>query len=303
MKVLIAGAGGLIGSAVMSHLSTRGYEIVRLVRREAGTGEVRWDPDGGTIDVTGLEGFDGVVHVASMSWNSRWTPTFKQRIRDNHVEAIRLIAEALANCHQKPGVLICASGMGIYPSSGDQVITENSPLGTDFLARLQCDGEAAANPAAAAGIRVVHLRIPMVLGGPNLAMLAANARRGFGRLGSGRQWCSWVSRDELASIIHFGLVCEAVCGPINAVSPNPATNAEFTETFARILDCKPRLGIPAFVMRLMLGEMADALALASRRIEPRKLLDAGYSFRFPDLETALRHELAELHGEVKSNAG
>jgi uncharacterized protein (TIGR01777 family) len=193
--------------------------------------------------------------------------------------------------------------MGIYPSSGDRVITEDSPLGTDFLARLQCDGEAAATPAAAAGIRVIHLRIPMVLGGPNLAMLVANARRGFGRLGSGRQWCSWVSRDELASLIQFGLVCKDVSGPINAVSPNPVTNAEFTETLARILGCKPRFGIPAFLLRLMLGEMADALAIASRRIEPCKLLDAGYAFRYPDLQTALRHELAELHGEVKWNAG
>jgi uncharacterized protein (TIGR01777 family) len=292
MKILIAGASGLIGSAVAAHLSEQGYVITRLVRREAGTDEVRWDPDEGKIVAARLEGFDGVIHLASMSWNSRWTPAFKQRIYNNHLGTIRIIAEGLANCQQKPGVFICASGMGIYSPSGDQVITEDSPLGTDFLARLQCDGEAAANPAVIAGIRVVHLRIPMVLGGPNLAMLAANVRRGFGRLGSGRQWCSWVSRDELASIIHFGLVCESVCGPINAVSPNPATNIEFTETLARILGCKPRLGIPAFMMRLMLGEMADALALASRRIEPRRLLEAGYQFRYPVLETALRHELA-----------
>src|SRR5512133_3747011 len=202
MKVLIAGANGFIGSAVAAFLSSQGYEITRLVRQDAGPGEVRWDPDGGTIDAAGVEGFDGIVQVASMSWNARWTPTFKQRIRNNHVGAIRLIADALANCQQKPRVLICASGMGIYPSSGDQVITEDSPLGTDFLANLQRDGEAAANSAVDAGIRVVHLRIPMVLGGPNLAMLATNTRRGFGRLGSGRQWCSWVSRDELVSIIQ-----------------------------------------------------------------------------------------------------
>lgn len=303
MKVLIAGASGLIGSAAASFLAEQGHEVIRLVRREAGSGEVRWDPDGRTIDAAGLEGLDAVVHVASMSWSGRWTPVFKQRIRENHVGTIRLIAEALTHCQRKPAVLICASGMGIYPPSGDRVITEDSPLGTDFLARLQCDGETAAIPAAAAGIRVVHLRIPMVLGGPNLAMLAANARRGFGRLGSGRQWCSWISRDELASIIHFCITCEAMGGPINAVSPKPATNAEFTETLARILDCKPRVAIPAFLPRLMLGEMADVLALASRRIEPRRLLAAGYAFRYPDLETALQHEFAELQGEVKWNAG
>jgi NAD dependent epimerase/dehydratase family enzyme len=119
MKVLIAGAGGLIGSAVASYLSEQGHEISRLVRRDAGQGEVRWDPDGGTVDATGLEGFNGVVHVASISWSSRWTSNFKQRIRDNHVGTIRLIAEALANCQRKPGVLICATGMGIYPSSAN----------------------------------------------------------------------------------------------------------------------------------------------------------------------------------------
>jgi uncharacterized protein (TIGR01777 family) len=296
MKVLIAGAGGLIGSAAASYLSEQGNEVVRLVRRAAGSGEVRWDPDGRAIDAAGVEGFDAVVHVASMSWNGRWTPAFKQRIRENHVGTIQLITEALTHCHRKPAVLICASGMGIYPPSGDQWITEDTPFGTDFLARLQCDGEAAANPATAAGIRVVHLRIPMVLGGANLAMLAANARRGFGRLGSGRQWCSWVSRNELANMIHFGLICPAVSGPINAVSPNPVTNAEFSETLARVLGCKSRMAIPAFLLRLMLGEMADALALASRRMQPCKLLAAGYQFHFPDIEGALRHEL-ELVGE------
>lgn len=294
MKIIIAGASGLIGSAVASHLSDQGHEVTRLVRREPGPNEVHWDPDSGKIDIAGLEGFDGVVQVASMPWTGRWTSAFKQRIQANHVGTIRLIADALAACKRKPGVLICASGMGIYPPSGSQVITEDSPLGTDFLARLQCDGEAAANPAGAVGIRVVHLRIPAVLGGPNLATTAANLRRGFGRMGSGRQWCSWVSRDELASIIHFVLVRQDVSGPINPVSPNPVTNTEFTETLARILGCKPPRAIPAFLLRLMLGEMADALALASRRVEPRRLLKAGYPFRFPDLESAFRHELARI---------
>jgi len=134
-----------------------------------------------------------------------------------------------------------------------------------------------------------------VLGGPNLAMLAANARRGFGRLGSGRQWGSWVSRDELVSIVQFALTCQELTGPINAVSPCPVTNAEFTQTLARLLGCQPRFAIPAFLLRMMLGEMADALALASRRIIPKRLLDAGYTFRFPALEDALRHELASIN--------
>ena len=298
MKILISGASGVIGSAVTSLLVSQGIEIVRLVRRAPGDGEVFWDPDGGRIDAQGLEGFDGVVHVASRSWNSRWSPAFKQAMRANHVGTIKLISDALANSKRKPGVLVCASGMGIYPAGGDQVITEDSPTGSDFLAKLQCDGEAAAARAISAGIRVVHLRLPMVLGGPALAALAANAQRGFGRLGSGRQWSSWVARDELANIVHFVLETQSVTGPINACNPQPVRNADFVDTLARLLGSKPRFSIPEFMLRLMAGEMADALALASRRMEPKRLLAAGYEFCFPGLEIALRHELANLQPEL-----
>lgn len=284
MRILISGASGMIGSAVAPYLTSQGHEVVRLVRRVPGAGEVRWDPDAGTIDAAGLEGFDGVVHVASMPWPMRWTSEFKTQIRENRVGTNRLLAETLAGRKRKPQVLVCASGMGIYPSSGDQVITEESALGSDFLAMLQCDGEAATAPASAAGIRVVYLRIPAVLGG-------ANIRRITGRLGSGQQWSSWVARDELASIVQHVLVTDALVGPVNPVSPNPVRNAEFTTTLSRVLGSKPGLPMPAFLLRLMLGEMADALILASRRIEPRKLLATGYQFRFPLLEAALRHEL------------
>jgi hypothetical protein len=174
--------------------------------------------------------------------------------------------------------------MGIYPSSGDQVLTEDSPVGTDFLAHLQCDGEAAAAQASTAGVRVVNLRISAVLGGDAV-------RRNVGRMGDGRQWSSWVSRDELARIMNFVLVTDGLVGPVNPVSPKPVRNAEFAATLSRVLGRKPGLPIPAFLLRLMLGEMAEALVLASRRIEPRKLLAAGYEFHFPELEVALRHEL------------
>jgi uncharacterized protein (TIGR01777 family) len=290
MKVLVAGAGGFIGSTVVSRLSKQGYEITRLVRRDAGLGEVRWDPDCGMIDATGLEGFDGVVHVASMSWPTRWTAKAKQSMRANRLATNRLLAESLARCEHKPQVLICASGMGYYPSSGDTVLTENSPAGTSFLSKLQQDGEAATDPASKVGIRVVNLRIPPVLGGPALQRL------GF-RAGNGQQWMSWVSRDELASIIEFVLNTQALVGPVNPVSPNPLRNAEFTKIASRVFGSKPGIPFPAFLMRLMLGEMADELILASRRIEPCKLLDAGYRFRFPDLEATLRHEI-DLKGNT-----
>jgi uncharacterized protein (TIGR01777 family) len=284
MRILMSGTSGMIGSVVAPYLAHQGHEVVRLVRREAGAGEVRWDPDAGTIDAAGAEGFDGVVHVASMPWPLRWTPQFKQQMRDNRLGTNRLLAETLAACRRKPKVFVFASGMGIYPSSGDQVLTEDSALGADFLALLQRDGEAATTPASAAGIRVVPLRIPAVLGGATL-------RRAMGRVGDGRQWSSWISRDELASIVHHVLVTDELAGPVNPVSPNPVRNAEFAATLSRALGARPGLPIPAFLLRLMVGEMADALILASRRLEPRRLLATGYQFRFPDLETALRHEL------------
>ena len=274
----------MIGSALAPYLASQGHEVVRLVRREPGAGEVRWDPDAGTIDAAGLEGFDGVVHVASMPWPARWTSEAKKQMRANRIVTNSLLAETLASRRRKPRVLVCASGMGIYPSSGDQVITEESALGSDFLATLQRDGEAAAAQASTAGIRVVNLRIPAVLGG-------AAIRRNMGRLGSGRQWSSWVARDELASIVNHVLVTDALVGPVNPVSPNPVRNAEYAATLSRALGSKPGLPIPAFLLRLMLGEMGDALILASRRIEPRKLLATGYQFRFAELEVALRHEL------------
>jgi len=284
MRILMAGVNGMIGSVVAPYLTSQGHEVVRLVRREPASSEVRWDPDSGLIDPEGVEGFDGVVHVASMRWPLRWTPKFKQQMRQNRLATNGLLARTLAGCRRKPRVFVFASGMGIYPSSGEEVLTEASTLGTDFVALLQRDGEAAAAPASAAGIRVVSLRIPMVLGG-------AAIRQNMGRMGDGRQWSSWVARDELASIIHYTLVTDALVGPVNPVSPNPVRNAEMATALSRARGNRAGPSLPAFVLRLMMGEMAEALVLASRRIMPAKLLAAGYQFRFPEIETALRHEL------------
>jgi uncharacterized protein (TIGR01777 family) len=285
MKILIAGSSGMIGSAVATYLASQGHEVNRLVRRAPVAGEVPWDPDAGTIDAAGLEGLDGVVHLATRPWPMRWTSKAKQQIYANRIATNSLLANTLAGCQHKPQALICASGMGIYPASGDQILTEDSPPGTDFLARLQCDGEAATAPAAVAGIRVVNLRIPGVLGGAGL-------KRNIGRAGSGRQWTSWVARDELAYIIEYVLITDALAGPVNPTSPNPVRNVEMAAALSRALRLRPGLPLPAFLLRLMLGEMAEALILASRRILPGKLLDAGYQFHFADLADALHHELA-----------
>jgi uncharacterized protein len=283
MKVLIAGSSGMIGSAVTRHLIENGHEVIRLVRYAPNSGEVWWNPDAGEIDTAGLDGFDGVVHLATMPWPMRWTVKAKQKMRANRLGTNRLLAESLAGCMQKPRVLICASGMGYYPSSGEAILTEDSPAGTSFLAGLQQDGEAATSPASESGIRVVHLRIPPVLGG------AALLRIGF-QAGDGQQWMSWVGRDELASIIEFSLKTESLSGPVNAVSPNPMRNAEFATTASRALQQKCGGTMPATLVRLIMGEMGEELLLSSRRIRPAKLLAAGYQFRFPELEEAVRHE-------------
>jgi uncharacterized protein len=283
MKILIAGSHGMVGSAVAQHLADRGHEIVRLIRHTAGSNEVWWDPDGGQIEVNKLDGFDGVVHLATMPWPMRWTAKSKQKMRSNRLMTNRLLAESLAGCAHKPRVLICASGMGYYPPSGEAIITEDCPPGTSFLARLQCDGEAATAPASQAGIRVVHLRIPPVMGG------GALLRVGF-QAGDGKQWMSWVGRDELASIVEFALATESLAGPVNAVSPNPLRAADFAAVAAQVLEQKCGGVMPAFMVRLVMGEMGEELLLASRRIQPAKLLAAGYRFLYPDLADALRHE-------------
>jgi uncharacterized protein (TIGR01777 family) len=283
MRILIAGSNGMVGSAVTRHLMECGYEVICLVRRTPGPGEVRWNPDAGEIDTAGLEGFDGVVHLASMPWPMRWTAKAKQKLRANRLATNRLLAESLAGCEHKPQVLICASGMGYYPSSGDKVITEDSSAGDSFLANLQRDGEAATQPASKAGIRVVHLRTPPVLGG------AALKKVGF-QAGDGQQWMSWVGLDELVSIIEFALAAETLIGPVNAASPNPLRNAEFATVSTQALGAKSGGTMPAFIVRLVMGEMGEEFLLSSRRMQPAKLLAAGYRFRFPELEGALRHE-------------
>ena len=284
MRILVSGSSGMIGSVTAPYLAGQGHEVVRLVRCSPSTGAVRWDPDAGTIDAAGLEGFDGVVHLASMPWPARWTDGAKAQIRANRLATNGLLARTLAGCTHRPRVLVCASGMGIYPSSGDQIITEESPLGASWLANLQRDGEAATEPASLAGIRVVNLRIVPVLG-------SAGIQRGTSRFGDGRQWMSWVGRDELARIIHHVLVTDTVEGPVNPASPEPVRNAEFAATAARMLGRKPGPAMPAFVLRLLLGEMADEFVLASRRMAPRKLLASGYQFSYPHLDAALGHEL------------
>jgi len=287
MKILIAGSHGMIGSAVTRHLLDNSHEIVRLVRCTPGPDEVWWEPDAGEIHTAELEGFDGVINLATTPWPMRWTAKVKQRMSANRAGTNCLLAEALAQCDRKPSVVVCASGIGYYPPSGDMFITEDSPAGGSFLTNLNRDGESATASASHAGIRVVHLRIPMVLGGDRLKMLGFQA-------GSGQQWMSWIGLDEVASIIEFALITESLSGPVNCVSPNPMRLADFATTATKALGQKPGGVMPSFIARLFLGEMGEEFLLASRRAQPAKLLAAGYQFCFPDLANALLHEKENL---------
>lgn len=291
MKILVAGSNGMIGSAVTRHLLECGHEVVRLVRRKPDPGEVWWDPDAGKIDASGLEGFDGVVHLATVRWPFRWTAKAKKMILQNRLATNGLLAKSLAACARKPGVLICASGVGYYAPAGDSLLTEDSPAGTTFLAQLDQEAETATALASAAGIHLVHLRLPWVLGGPALQFVGFQA-------GAGQQWNSWVGRDELASIIEFALSCQTLSGPVNATSPNPLRNADFAKLSTQALGQKPGGVMPVFILRLSMGEFGEEIFLASRRVQPAKLLAAGYQFRFPDLADALRHEQAVMNASV-----
>ncbi len=298
MKVLVTGASGFIGSSLVPFLAGEGHFVVRLVRTAPAPGhsEVSWDPARGTIDLDALEGLDAAIHLAGASIAaSPWTPEVKRRIRESRVGGTRLLCESFARLDRPPGTLVCASAVGYYGDGGHAVLREDSPPGTGFLAQVCREWEAASEAAERKGIRVVRLRIGMVLSpkGGALAQMLPIFRAGLGgRVGSGNQYVSWIALDDLAGAVDHALRTGSVEGPVNAVAPNPVTNRELAKTLGRVLGRPSALPAPAFAVRLVLGEMADELLLASSRVEPDRLLLSGYKFRYPELEGALRHLLA-----------
>ena len=298
MRVLISGSTGLIGSALAASLSDAGHEPIGLVRPgSAAAGDaVRWDTAAGDIDSSALTGFDAVVHLAGESISGRWTRRKKDRIRDSRVRGTTILCEALARlpADARPGVLVSASAVGYYGDRGDDPLTEDAGLGEMFLSDVCRQWEAATATAAEVGVRVAIARFAVVLSarGGALRKMLTPFRIGLGgRVGTGRQYISWIALADAVAAIRRIIDDESLAGPVNVASPNPVTNAEFTAALGRALHRPVLLPTPAFAARLALGQMADELLLASARMVPRKLLDAGFEYRYPDLPEALREAL------------
>lgn len=296
MKIAISGASGLVGSTLATELEGDGHGVHPLVRRPArGDREISWDPKAGELDGSALEGLDAVVHLAGESVaKGRWTDAKKRRIRDSRVRGTRLVAETLANLDDPPKTLVCASAIGYYGDRGDERLDESSRAGDGFLADVCVRWEAAAEAAREAGLRVVHLRIGMVLDPDDgaLPQLLTPFRLGLGgKVGSGKQWMSWIAIDDLTAVIRHVLEDDEAEGPVNTVSPEPVRNRDFTQTLGQVLHRPTILPLPGFAARLALGEMAEELLLASARVAPRRLEALGYTFRHTELRGALEHLL------------
>jgi uncharacterized protein (TIGR01777 family) len=303
MLVAVTGASGLIGTVLVRRLHDQGHEVLRLTRSApSAPDQVRWDPAAGELDPDALAKADAVVHLAGKSIGEqlRWTAGTKRELLQSRVQGTRLVAETMADLAREnqgsggPRVLVCASGVHYYGDRGDEVLPESAAGGRGFLAGVVQQWEAAADPAREAGLRVVHLRTGLVqdVHGAGLPRQLLLFRFGLGgRLGSGRQWLSWISLDDITGAYLHALTHEDLVGPVNATSPNPVTNAEFTEVLARVLGRPAFLHVPAIFPKLVLGELGEELLFTSIRARPARLPETGFRFELPDLEATLRHTL------------
>jgi uncharacterized protein (TIGR01777 family) len=304
-SVLVTGASGMVGSTVIANLSTQGQRVVSVVRRRSASQtsaqQIRWDltnPLPEDERALAEENFSAVVHLAGDPVFAIWTPARKKSIYSSRVDGTRNLSRYLAGLprDRRPEVLVCASAVGFYGNRGDELLTESSAPGIGFLAETCVHWEAAAQPARDAGIRVVHLRIGIVItskGGALTAMLPAFRFGLGGRLGSGQQWMSWIALEDLAAVIEHAINSSDLSGPVNAVAPNPVTNAEFTRTLADVLGRPAIIPVPTFALKLLPGRMAEEALLASARVVPGVLLKRNFGFQYPTLEHALQHALGK----------
>ena len=303
MKILVTGSSGLIGSALVPFLIADGHNITRLVRSKSrpdaatNTAEVHWDPEARTVGMHDLEGMDAVVHLSGENIASgRWTTSKKLKIRKSRSKGTSTLSEHLAPLRQPPKVLVCASAIGYYGDRGEEILQEDSAPGSGFLPDVCREWEATTEPAVRRGIRVVHIRTGIVLSarGGALGKMLLPFRLGLGgKVGTGRQYMSWIALDDHLRVIQEAITNDALRGAVNTVAPNPVTNLEFTKTLGKVLSRPTIFPLPAFAARLALGEMANDLLLASTRVQPARLQAAGFEFRYPHLEGALRHVLGK----------
>ena len=293
MKIAVAGATGFIGQALVAHLGAAGHRVVRLVRRgaDASRGDVTWDPAKGVLDPAALDGVQAVVNLAGEPVAERWTADRKRRIKSSRVEGTTLIAKTLVGLARPPRVLVNASAIGIYGDRGDEVLDESAKPGTGFLADVAQAWEASAAPAVERGIRTVLARFGIVLGAAGGAlekMLPPFKLGAGGRLGSGKQWMSWVTLDDVVAAIDYAITSDRVIGPVNVVAPHPVTNADFTHELGAALHRPSVATVPAFALRFAYGEMGEAVLLASQRVVPAALERAGFLFKHTILGDALK---------------
>lgn len=305
MKVLVSGSTGLIGEGLTAFLSSQGHSVVRLVRPESHSDSkdglklpsVEWDPKAGKIDIAALEGFDAVVHLGGESIaEGRWSAARKEALRLSRVKGTAFLSDTLARLKNPPKVLVVASAIGYYGDRGPEVLNEQSSKGSGFLSDLCQEWETACQPAARAGIRVVNLRIGVVLstkGGALTKMLLPFELGAGGEIGSGNQFLSWVSLDDVLGAILHALNTESISGPVNVTAPNPVTNKEFTKTLGKVLSRPTLIPIPTFGLRILFGEMADECLVAGQNVLPTKLHSSNYEFRNKELEPTLRRILGK----------
>jgi hypothetical protein len=301
MKIVVSGSTGLIGSPLIEALNQRAHETVRLVRRRVSSAErsLLWDPERGTIDRAGLEGADVVIHLAGENVFGRWSPAKQRRIRDSRVQGTRLLTDAIAGLKRRPATLLAASAIGYYGDRGEEAVTEQSAPGEDFLAHVARDWEAATAAASRAGIRVVNMRFGVVLtttGGALAKMLPAFRLGLGGPVGSGNQYLSWISLDDVISAILHVLTTTSLTGPVNMTAPTPVTNREFAKKLGKVLGRPALVTVPAFALRLAFGTEGAAMLQSGQRVLPERLRASGFSFSLTTVEPALRYLLAPSEG-------
>lgn len=297
MKALITGASGLVGTALQKSFAKKGYEMLLASRKEpVDAHHIQWDAETGFAEPEKLEGIDVVVHLAGEAVSGlRWTDEKKKAIRDSRVLGTRNVVDAISKLKQKPKVLVAASAIGFYGERGDEEVTESSVGGDNFLAEVGKAWESESRRAEDAGIRTVLLRTGIVLskdGGALGTMLTPFKLGGGGVVGSGKQWMSWISLDDEIDVINFALENENLRGAINAVSPNPVTNEEFTKTLGEVLYRPTFIPLPEFAVSMLFGEMGAALLLASTKVLPKRLEDSGFEFKYPQLKAAIEHAVS-----------